>query len=155
MIPYTQLRPSNQPFFYRICSDKESCVIDYAVDSVNSFLKDVIQCRGSSTRLLYKAFDVISNHSKFETCSIDTKLKVLSRVYERIKTEAEADPYEVRPPTYHFSIMYDSLFFKIIPTLMPHLLCIFHCWDQEQNKMMHSCNLKTWGANSKSLPVMS
>jgi NADH dehydrogenase (ubiquinone) 1 alpha/beta subcomplex 1 len=68
--------------------------IFHALRSTGAFLLHVVNC-DRETGIVYKALNVINHHCIFETCSVDTKLKILSTAFDQIRNYSQADPREV------------------------------------------------------------
>lgn len=58
------------------------------------FIQHLVRCE-KHTGIIYKCLDIISYHTVFNSCSHDTKLKVLSTVFDQIRNYPQADPVEV------------------------------------------------------------
>jgi hypothetical protein len=65
-----------------------------AAEITEAFVRYVILCE-KKAGIIYKAFEVVSNHSISETCSVDTKLKILSTVFDRIRNYSQIKSSEV------------------------------------------------------------
>jgi acyl carrier protein len=64
-------------------------------DSTAAFVQHAINC-DKYTGVVAKSLDLICNNPILDTCSIDTKMKVLSAYFDsRIKNHPQADKYEV------------------------------------------------------------
>jgi hypothetical protein len=80
--------------YYLHFTGRGSDYLDHAIYSTNGFIQHLIRIE-KRNGIVYKAFKLVSNHSIFETCSVDTKLKILSTVFDRIRNYSQAKTYEI------------------------------------------------------------